>query len=407
MLEQLEGRLHRFWFPAVPVARVALLRIAVAGFALFDASFFAGYIHRYTHVDLIFANPVHVMRFVGVFGSWRVSPTTFLILHAVLIVALILSLVGYRTRLALLTASVLYLHHFAMFNSWGKVNHGKITIIVALAVLAIAPAGLAYSFDALRRRRRGARIPDKGLGDTLDPLAGWALRVITVLIVLAYLISAYEKLTRTGITWVVEPILARSLMDSPGALEFWLVEHGWLLQALQGVTLTAEIAAVLLLFYGGWVRNILLAILASFHVGSYVLLETEFFGWVVTYLAFFALERVVPPMRAWYSDRLLNRAPLVVTVGPEPCLDCRHTVSVLRALDPTGKVRAARTAETASPALNARQMFRSVPGGWLGVIGSILPGMPRILREVRRGHVVAQRDSDPGPSPRVSASASM
>ena len=65
------------------------------------------------------------------------------------------------------------------------------------------------------------------------------------------------------------------------------------LVTLQAMTIVVEAAAVLA-FPGGWVGNALLAILAAFHLGPCLLLETEYFGFLICFLVFFELERILP-----------------------------------------------------------------------------------------------------------------
>lgn len=224
----------------------------------------------------------------------------------VLAVSLTLAAVGYRTRVALAPAAPLYLYHWALFNSWGKVNHGKIPIVVALFVLAVAPSAARLSVDAWRARRAGLASP----GDVHDRLAGWALRVVGVIIVVSYAFSVVAKLTNSGIAWVGEPVLLTSMRTGDSALHVFLVDRPWLLVVMQALTLLVEAAAVLV-FLGGWVRNVLLAALAGFHIGSYVLLETEFFGFLVGYLVFFRLERIPQWLRALGTD--MRDAPAAVS----------------------------------------------------------------------------------------------
>jgi hypothetical protein len=286
VMSTFSGRWNQFWFPDVPLDRVAIFRIAVSVFALIDVAFVSNYVIGYTSVDPMFFDPV---AWIDVLGLPVPSATTYGIMTAVLIASLALASVGYRARYALLVAAPLYLYHWSLFNSWGKINHGKIPVVLALFVLILAPSAAALSVDAWRRRRAGAPEPP-----VTDPVAGWALRVVGVAIVSAYALSVVAKLRNTGISWVVEPVLQAQLLLGDSGMHRFLVDHPQILVGAQVFTIAVEATAVLV-FLGGWVRNVLLATLAGFHLGSYVLLETEFSGFLVCYLAFFALERLLPP----------------------------------------------------------------------------------------------------------------
>ena len=301
MIGRLTQAWTSFWFPAVPLERVAVFRIAVTVFALIDVAFVSTYMRGYTTVDPMFFDPVYLLRI----GEHPVpSPAAYGVMTGVLVASLALAAIGYRARLALAVAAPLYLYHWALFNSWGKVNHGKIPVVFALFVLAVAPSAARLSVEAWRRYRGGTTpLADANTADAdLDRLAGWALRVVGVVIVSAYAFSVLAKLTNTGLSWVVQPILLPAMLTGDTWLHGLLADNPELLTLMQGVTLVTEAAAVLI-FLGGRVRNALLAMLGAFHLGSYVLLETEFFGFLVCYLVFFPLERIP----AWFRDRYGTR----------------------------------------------------------------------------------------------------
>ena len=282
------------WFPAVPLERVAIFRIAVTLFALVDVALVSNYMIGYTDVDPMFFDPVYLL---SVGEDPVPTSTVYAAMTGLLVVSLALAAAGIWTRAALAVAAPLYLYHWTLFNSWGKVNHGKIPVVFALFVLIVAPSAARLSLDAWRRRKAG--LAD---GPDLDPLAGWALRFIGVVIVASYAFSVYSKLRNTGPSWVVEPILLPFMRMGDTWVHQLLGENPELLIVLQGVTFVAEAAAVLV-FLGGGVRNVLLATLAGFHLGSYLLLETEFFGFLVCYLVFFDLERMLPRLRRLRAGR--------------------------------------------------------------------------------------------------------
>ena len=288
----------RWWFPPVPEERVAVFRILVTGFALVDVTLVSNYMFQYSTVDRSFFEPVLLLELLGLVTDPVPSPGGHRILYAVMVAALLASFVGYRTRLALLVAAPLYLYHWSLFNSWGKVNHGKIPAVIALLVLVVAPAAYRYSVDALRRRRSGRG----DAGPVLDPLGGWVLRIVGVTVVGAYLLSVLAKLMNAGPTWPLQPVVASELLIVDGPIAQALVERPELLVVAQAVTMLAEVAAVLA-FVGGWPRNIVLAVLAMFHLSSYALLETEFTGFLVCYAVFFRLEEIPPALRAIASSR--------------------------------------------------------------------------------------------------------
>ena len=296
-----------WWFAPIPVERVAIFRLLITGFALIDVTLVSNYVLRYSQVDRSFLDPVMLLEIPLRLGIEPVpSPGVHIALHFVMALALLASFLGYRTRLALAVAAPLYLYHWALFNSWGKVNHGKIPAVIALLVLVLAPAGYRYSLDALRRRRQGRSVDD----GALDPLAGWALRVVGFVVVASYPLSAIAKLLNAGPSWPLQPVVQSTLLRVDGPVAEALADRPGLLVVAQTVTFVAEFAAILILF-GRWPRNVLLAFFGAFHLGSYFLLETEFFGFLVCYAVFFDLEDIPARLR----NRLGPRKRGVVGVG--------------------------------------------------------------------------------------------
>lgn len=293
-------------FPPVPLERLAIVRILVTAFAFVDLLIFAPTLLRYAGVDPMFFDPVYLLAlpsWAGINIHPVPTPAVYAGMLGVSIAALAAALVGYRARLSLSVATPLYLYHWALFNSWGKINHGKIPIIVALFVLTVAPAGARFAVDALRRRREGLEPPGPA---TEDRLAGWALRLIGAVVVASYLLSVVAKMINSGVRWPLEPVLAVQLRFAEDALlapvAQWLSHRPGLLIAIQVLTLLIEIASVLA-FVGGWPRNLVLLALAGMHLGSYLLIETEFFGFILCYAVFFRLEEGLDRVRTMAPTR--------------------------------------------------------------------------------------------------------
>lgn len=285
-------RWNAYWFPPVPVRRVAVFRILLAAYALHDIAITPDVI-RYARVDRLFYDPTTLIR---IFHLPRLSPDEATAMRIVLLVALAAALAGLATRLALVIAAPLYSWWYMTLYSYGTISHNKIPIAIALWALAFAPAGGAYSLDAWRRRmrarRRGgaAQAPAAAGTDDRDPLAGWALRVVGVFLVAAYLLAAYAKLRLTGPDWVISDRLEVAVSARDSWLARTLADQPALVQGLQFGTFLLESTAFVLLLSRGRVRDVWVASGILFHLGTYVLLEIDFTGWVLAYAAFFRLE---------------------------------------------------------------------------------------------------------------------
>jgi hypothetical protein len=295
-------RWQAFWFPAVPVRRLAVFRIVMTTYALFDIWLVSGFISRYSRVDDEFYKALVILQ-----PFPRLGPALTSAVHAVLVVSLALALVGCFTRTALWIAAPLYLWWWGTYYSFGAVHHGRITVVVALFVLAVAPSGGAYSVDSWRGRRRAARLGAPASAAGRDELAGWALRVMMVLVVGAYLLAAYSKLRVTGPGWVKGGALEAVMIKNGTPAAMLLVRHLWLVYAMAALTLVLE-GTAWLLFFRGRIRDAYVVAAVLFHIGTLLVLNISFLGLVAAYLAFYDLEVGVDRVGAWLQQRFTAEA---------------------------------------------------------------------------------------------------
>jgi len=280
---------QRFWFPAVPVRRIAVYRWVVTAFALIDVTVVSGFISRYSRVSPEFYHPLYVFRLAG--HAVPLGPSETTVLHIVLAITLAMAMVGLYTRVALFIAAPLYLYWFGGYYSFGAVQHGRIIVVISLFVMLIAPAGRAFSIDALRLRARRARA-----GQTLpaplnetDQLAGWAFRVLMILVVAAYTLAAYAKVHTSGLGWATSGALERLIIEKHTSVGMWLSHYPTLVKSMQVLTLIMEGSTAMVLLRGR-VRDLYFLSLAAFHIGTLVLTNINFLGLMVGYLAFYDLE---------------------------------------------------------------------------------------------------------------------
>lgn len=334
-------RWESFWFPPVPVRRVALFRIAVAGFCAVELAFFARFLARYGTVDEQFARPVLIAEPLLRLGLPGVVPA----LYVVTLAALVMGTVGWKTRPSLFVGAAGYTVLYGLFNSFHKVNHGKITIVIALWALVVAPSGAAYAIDA-RRRRRSIPGDDE---DVTSSLAGWTLRVTGVALVAAYVMSAVAKLRVSGFDWVTLPVVELALLARPAnVVSTFMLEHPSTMVAAQVGLLAIELLAVLLLF-GGRKRDVMAVVLAAFHIGALLLLNVEFWGYIVCLLAFYRLEDGADKLHQVLSAPLAGsaarnaRTAVTLTANPAGHTGPSHAEGRAKRLAPARRVDASAT----------------------------------------------------------------
>jgi hypothetical protein len=318
--ERVRATWQRFWFTPVPLRRLGLFRLAFTAFAFVDATITSSYMSRYGSVAHTFYHPIQLLKKTHLGPASQSATTAVLVIMSI---ALGFALVGLGTRVALFVAAPLYTWWFANFYSYGAVQHGRITVVIALWLLAMTPSGRTYSLEAYLRRRR-ATPPGQPLAsreDRRDAMAGWALRVMMVLVVCAYTFGCFSKLRRQGFGWATGHALQRLIVEKHTALGAQLAPHPGLLEVLQILTLILEGSAVVV-FLRGRVRDVYFLNSSLFHIGTLFLLNINFMGLMLGYLAFYDLEAGADRTRAfaqrrvpWLFSRGVGYKPVLAGAG--------------------------------------------------------------------------------------------
>jgi hypothetical protein len=115
--------------------------------------------------------------------------------------------------------------------SYGKVDHDRLALLVALAVLPTV--GRARASDL-----------------TPDERAGWALRCIQLAVVATSVLAVGAKLRFGGLEWVGGATLVRAVVHRGTPLAEPLMELPWVLQAAQAALVALELSAPLMLVRG-------------------------------------------------------------------------------------------------------------------------------------------------------------
>ncbi|SEG89205.1 hypothetical protein SAMN04489712_12341 [Thermomonospora echinospora] len=268
--------LGRWWYPPVPRARIAWLRILAYGFLPFDMLLLTNSTLAHAHLPPSLYQPVLLARLVHLPAP---TPGAMYALLAVTLAAAALAAAGRLPRAAGLVAALGYLWWVTISMSYGKVDHDHLALVVALFVLPTAGR---------------ARIGDREGCEA----SGWAARCVQIAVVAAYFLSAWAKMRIGGPGWPNGATLQWALNrrgTPPGRL---LTDYPGLLRAGQWVTLVAEFASPLLLVARGRWLLLGVAFFAGFHVVTYALMTIHFLPHAIWLAAFLPLERLPWPRRA-------------------------------------------------------------------------------------------------------------
>ena len=276
------ARVLDWWFPMVPRARVAWVRVLIGTVALVDALFLLRS-PRDRASTPEFYDPVVLARFLHLPAPGQT--TAVLVLTGVAVGLLGLA-VGGTARApgwvqhvggGLLAGCYLVWCLWGM--SFGYVAHDHMAIVVGL--LLLLTAGTCRYAD---------RTPSES--------AGWALRMIQILTVFTYTGSVLAKAVLNDwdlVRWANSGTLVWAFLRRPNPVNELLVEQALLLRVGQWGALALELAAPLVFVLREHWRWRVVLFFLGFHLSTFVLLGIHFLPTAVCWSAFLPWERWLGP----------------------------------------------------------------------------------------------------------------
>lgn len=261
------------WFAPLPRERLAVFSRIVHLTVLFTVLCTDRWVADHAWAPREFWQPVGLARLLGIPAP---VPSTMTALQVVIGISAAAAIAGVGPR-RLVNAVVAgaYTWWLVWAFSFSKVDHDRLTVVVALVVLAIVP----------------------GTGRGRDPLAGWALRTVQIVFLLAYPLSALAKLRASGTAWMSSAVFARAIVRRGSSFGDWFVTRPGLLQFGQWLFISFEMAAVAGLSRRRMVRGAVLAGIVLLHLFTYAAIGISFLPHTVCITAFLPLERLHPEVR--------------------------------------------------------------------------------------------------------------
>ena len=279
------------WFVPVPAQRLALLRVIVGGYALLYLLLRFANLNSYGGFESNQFAPVGPVALLS--GPLDSGSVTLLLLAAIGLGVCFVA--GWRFALAGPLFAVLLLWVISYRNSFGQIFHTENLMVLGVLILALAPAADAHSLD--ERSGRTQPRTDDGY------LYGWAIRLVCLVTVLAYVVAGLTKLQNAGFDWLTGDVLRNyvaydnlrkiELGDVHSPLGAWLVSYAWVFPQLALFSLVVELGAPFALL-GGRITRIWIAAAWLFHVGIIAVMAIMFpyqlLG--VAFLPFLPIEEV-------------------------------------------------------------------------------------------------------------------
>jgi len=283
-------RLAQWWFPEVPLARIALLRLAVFGFAVVDVLLLrtAGWYHG--HADPTWYEPLVVGELL------RLPPASVPLVEALrwgCVGLAVAAMTGRFPRVLGWGTAICWSWYQYVAFSYGKVDHDRADFLVALFVLPTV--GLAHLSDVRRSQA-----------------AGFALRCVQVMAIATYFLAGIAKIRFGGWEWVNSATLARAVIRRGTWVSEWMLEFPFLLHAGQWGLLAAELASPLIFLLSVRWQQRVVGLWFAFHAVTYASITIAFWPHLVMMLSFLPLESYRDAIARRWRERRTTRA------GPPP-----------------------------------------------------------------------------------------
>ena len=285
-MSTVDARLRTWWFAPLPLGRVAVLRTAAYLFVILDVVWARAWVADHGDVPRALYKPLLIGRLLPLPTP---TPDVTMAIKVALLAAAVVALSGRFRRVAGWSVALLYLEWQVIAFSYGKVDHDRIGMLVALFVLPTVA---------------GARWGERRSTEE----AGWAIRMVQVAVVATYFLSAFAKLRYGGLAWLDSATLLRAVLRRGTWLTEPLVDNPEILHVAQYAIVAFELATPLLLVPGRVGRTMLWLALA-FHAVTFASITIIFLPHVTCLLAFLPLERLPSPWERLREVRS-RRAPL-------------------------------------------------------------------------------------------------
>jgi hypothetical protein len=266
------GPLKRWLFEPVPRGRIAAFRTLVYVFVALDLVVFTPWVRSHANTPGELYEPLLIGRLLhlptpGPVLVWGIFWT--------LIVLSLAAATGRAPRALGWAVFLLYFEWMIIAMSYGKVDHDRIGLLVALA--ALPTAGLARHGDTTRTEA-----------------GGWALRVTQIAVICTYFLAALAKLRFGGLDWLTSSVLAQAIIRRGTELADAIASVPGLLILAQFGIIAFELLSPTVFFLPPRWRNAMVAFFYSFHVITFSTITISFAPHLVAMASFLSLERVRP-----------------------------------------------------------------------------------------------------------------
>jgi vitamin K-dependent gamma-carboxylase-like protein len=273
----------RWWFRPVPLERAHVFRVLIYLYVPLDVAT-SKWVMHHGLVPSAWYEPLWIARALHVPAP---TPAGMAVVVALLLTVPLLGALGYARRVVGPAVALLYLYWSFVAFTFGKVDHDRVALLTALAVLCT--------------------VPWRGTGT--DARAGWALSMVQMSFMLTYFLAGVTKLLVGGPGWVTSTTLERAITRRGTMFGDVLLHFPRpTLYVMQFAILAFELTSPLMLLRNRLGRLYVLSAIV-FHIASLIGITIYFRSHLICVIAFFPLERLA---------RLVRRASSAVELEAGP-----------------------------------------------------------------------------------------
>ncbi|MYW05426.1 hypothetical protein [Streptomyces sp. SID3343] len=268
----------RWWYPSVPVLRIAWIRLFVYLFVVYDITSLTKGTMGNAHLPASLYQPVWLADMLQLPVP---TPELAETLRMVMFVGAPIAALGILPRLSGTVMAVAFTWWEFVYMSYGKIDHDHFAITITLWLLPTA--GRARLWDTHS-----------------DERAGWVIRCMQMSVVLSYFFAAWAKIRESGFRWVTGATFYWAIERRGTSFARPLQDYPWLLQVGQWVMMIAELLAPVMLFLRRWWLLAAALFWLGFHLMTYLSIEIHFLPTVICFTAFVPWEKVNAVLVAGY-----------------------------------------------------------------------------------------------------------
>jgi hypothetical protein len=276
-------RLVGWLLAPVPKGRIAAFRTVIYTFVALDLVFFSGWVRSHASAPGDLYKPLLIGRLLHLPtpDSLLVNVIFWLMLPATLAAA-----TGRLHRVLGWTVFILYFEWMIIAMSYGKIDHDRLGLLVALATLPTAG-----------RARHGE--------EETTQAGGWALRMTQLGVIATYFLASWAKLRFGGLHWLTGATLTRAVIRRGTWLTNLLVKVPYLMTISQFGIVAFELSSPIVFFLKPRLRYLAIAGFYLFHLITFATITISFIPHQVAMTSFLPLEKVRPVM--WLQSLVSRR----------------------------------------------------------------------------------------------------